>query len=53
MTKIVKLLWPGWQRFATERARFVHAFLTQVLDARFAILVATRQLWEIGGIETG
>ena len=53
MTKIVKLLWPGWQRFATERARFVHAFLAQLLDAGLAILVATRQLWNVGGIETG
>ena len=44
MTQIEELLRAGRQRLAAEGARLVHAFLAQLLDARPAVLVATRQL---------
>ena len=42
--QIEQLVWPRRQRLAAEGARFVHAFLAQLLKTRLAILVAARQL---------
>ena len=42
--QVEELLRPGRQRLAAEGARFVHPFLAQLLHARLAVLVATRQL---------
>ena len=44
VSQVKELIWPGRQRLAAEGARFVHALLAQLLDARLAVLVAARQL---------
>ena len=53
ISQVKELVWPGRQRFATEGARFVHALLAQLLDARLAVLVAARELSQAVGQWTG